>query len=246
MHRIFAQTEEFNQDLSNWDTSSVRDMSYAFWNASAFGGGGIENWDMTVVTDASEMFWNARLFNAPIGSWNVGRVQRFTGTFQSAHSFNQPLPWNVESAEHMDFMFEDAFQFNQNIRNWNVRRVESMENMFGNATSFSQNLCSWGTRVDFDVETSQMFGNTACPYTISPDLLSTPSGPWCEYCGTAEPTVGPTAAPNTAPPTTTFAPTGPTVAPFTVETIPAGAYTATGKVLATIFVCLSTGFLLAV
>mmetsp|Transcript_13615 Transcript_13615/g.26134 ORF Transcript_13615/g.26134 Transcript_13615/m.26134 type:complete len:373 (+) Transcript_13615:122-1240(+) len=70
MHRVFAQTETFDQDLSHWDTSKVSDMSFAFWNATAFGGTGLPNWDVSSVIDATEMFLNATNFNSNLCAWD--------------------------------------------------------------------------------------------------------------------------------------------------------------------------------
>ena len=40
--------------------------------------------------------------------------------FYNAHSFNQPLNWNVSNVTNMERMFSFASSFNQPLNNWNV------------------------------------------------------------------------------------------------------------------------------
>ena len=193
------------------------------------------------------MFWLTPLFNAPIGRWDVGQANSFSSMFRGALAFNQPLPWDVSSAQNMDLMFEDAPVFNQPIGSWDVRGVSRMNNMFANATSFNQNLCSWGNKVAVTVELKAIFEDSACSQTSLPDLSIRPSGPWCGYCGSPVPTPGsvaPTAAPVTAPPTLTFAPTGPTFRPTSIDRLDlkSGSTTVTMKYCATLLLSLATGY----
>ena len=64
----------FNGDIGNWNTSSVTDMSYMFYNVSTFNHD-ISNWDVRAVTDMSYMFNRAAAFNQDIGSWNVSSLK---------------------------------------------------------------------------------------------------------------------------------------------------------------------------
>lgn len=174
---------------------SRRCRSFAFWNVSKFVGRGIENWDVSSMTDASEMFYNALLFNAPIGSWDVRKTQKFEKTFANT-PFNQPLSnWQLQSATDLNSMFERS-DFNQDISRWDVSRVSNMNGLFANATDFQQDLCLWGTKVGGFSTTIDMFQGTACPETSTPNVLIEPSGPWCEFCGSYAPTPNPLTKPG--------------------------------------------------
>ena len=88
----------FNQDIGNWNTSSVTSMSGMFQSAAAF--------------------------NRPIGSWNTSQVSHMSQMFQSAAAFNQPIgSWNTSQVSYMTQMFQSASAFNQDIGGWDTSQV---------------------------------------------------------------------------------------------------------------------------
>ncbi len=132
-----------NGDMNGWDTSSVTDMRYMFYQASSFNQP-IGNWNVSSVTNMIYMFYQALSFNQPIGDWEVSSVIFMTDMFSGASSFNQPIGnWNVSSVAVMSRMFSYASSFNQPIGDWNVSSVKNMQYMFCAASSFNQPIGNW-------------------------------------------------------------------------------------------------------
>ena len=75
MRAMFAGTK-FNQDISNWNTSKVTDMSYMFSSATAFNQP-LNTWDVSNVTNMSYMFAGVRYKDG--------------NKYNRTSSFNQPL-----------------------------------------------------------------------------------------------------------------------------------------------------------
>jgi len=144
MGRLFFGTSAFNQNISNWNTSNVTDMSYMF-NRSIFNQN-IGNWDVSSVTNMNAMFYSNAEFNQNIGNWNVANVTNMTNMFNQASKFNQNIGgWNVSKVTDMSYMFKNASIFNQDIGNWDVSSVTNLSGMFQSAYEFNQDIGNWNT-----------------------------------------------------------------------------------------------------
>ena len=64
----FYDAHKFNQDIGNWNTSNVTDMSRMFYNALKFNQD-ISKWNTSNVTDMSDMFDKGYISN-----WNTSNV----------------------------------------------------------------------------------------------------------------------------------------------------------------------------
>ena len=69
---MFYRTS-FNQDISSWDVSNVKNMANMFCEASSFNQN-ISNWDVSNVGIMALMFKNASTFNQDLSSWAVINV----------------------------------------------------------------------------------------------------------------------------------------------------------------------------
>jgi surface protein len=109
MFGMFNANSNFNQNIGNWNVSKVNDFGEMFLGSGSFNNGGspsISGWTINTSSNVSMyfMFRAANLFNQPIGSWNVSKV-------------------NI-----MESMFHGATNFNQNIGGWNVSGVTNFTN----------------------------------------------------------------------------------------------------------------------
>ena len=138
----FAQEQEFNGDISKWNTSQVTTMRSMFWEAAKFNQD-IGKWDTAKVTDMHQIFRNTA-FNRDIGEWNTAQVTDMSRMFRQAVNFNQYIgDWNTLQVTNMKDMFYEARSFDQNIGSWNISKVENMNSMFYKAYSFTQDVSKW-------------------------------------------------------------------------------------------------------
>jgi len=123
--------------------SAVENMSFMFYNATAFNGD-IKSWNVSKVTNIDSLFENASSFNKNINLWDVSKVTSMIATFGGATSFKQPVNlWNVSAVTDMGSMFFGATSFNREIKDWDVSKVINLADMFNGATLFSRNLARW-------------------------------------------------------------------------------------------------------
>ena len=174
----------FNQDIGNWNVTSVFNMFGIFSGAKDVNLAGfpphadipnpfnqdISSWNVSNVEDMGQMFFLATDFNQSIGDWNVSNVTYMNEMFRNANSFNQPLgDWNVSNVSDMTRMFSGANSFNQDIRDWNVSSVTYMSGMFRDANEFNQSIEEWD--VSNVIDMSGMFDGVTLSTTNYSNIL---------------------------------------------------------------------------
>ena len=128
------------------DLSNVTSMSRMFSKAFRLEDlkDNIGNWNTSNVTDMSRLFFVSSDFNENINSWNVGNVQDMTSIFNLTSKFNQPLNnWDVRNVKQMGLAFADSKAFNQDISNWKLENIEGVlafGSVFALARAFDQDL----------------------------------------------------------------------------------------------------------
>jgi len=147
----------YDVPMNCWDTSVVKDMSYAFTTGGCtyrYGtGGAIASVSCSGTTTGA--FPNN--FNSPVGCWDTSAATNMSGMFFNQVSFNQPInTWNTSRVKNMRKMFTtdlacfaDRFglsAFNQPIDNWDTSKVISTYRMFDGAVDFNQPVGSLVTR----------------------------------------------------------------------------------------------------
>ena len=68
LHRMALVTEMTLSHISDWDVSTVNDMSFMFDEAKSFNQD-ISRWDISNVTDMRWMFFNNISFNQDLSPW---------------------------------------------------------------------------------------------------------------------------------------------------------------------------------
>ena len=121
--RYFEGCVAFNQDLSDWNVSSITDMQFMFSGCSTF---------------------NQLL------AWTTTSVVNMHGMFSGCTDFNQSLVWNTSSVVTMEEMFYNASKFNQDLSPWDIGFVTNMANMLIGCNTSIENygkmLFTWSSQ----------------------------------------------------------------------------------------------------
>ena len=78
-------------------------------------------------------------------------------------------------------MFQEATSFNKSLDKWYPKSVENLTFMFSGAAAFNQNLCSWHYKLPPKTNALNMFGFSACPDTMDPNV-GIANTPFCQLC----------------------------------------------------------------
>lgn len=210
MVSTFDNAVTFNQDLSTWDTSSVRDMARAFRGTKNFTGQGLSSWDVSKVqnfnamfhsatnaaenlsswnvaaaTDLRYMFFRTSSFDFDLSGWDVSKNRLFAYMFGESSGFDlsKVQRWNVSKGTAFDGLFKLVEDFNTDLSGWDMTSAVSFAEMFEGATSFSQDLCAWeDALLGRELVTSDMFVETKCESQLDAMYTSQYVGPLCGIC----------------------------------------------------------------
>jgi surface protein len=142
---MFSQTNNFNQDISDWDVSKVTNVRQLFAFNNAFNQN-LNDWNLTSLSDATLMFYGASSYNngGVTLDWTgkIPLLNNMNGMFSAASSFNQIVLLDTGSVTDMGGVFSSAQVFNQDISNWDFSSVTNVNSMFNNSL-FNYDVSSW-------------------------------------------------------------------------------------------------------
>ena len=84
----------FNQDISKWGVSNVKDMLYMF--AYSKFDKPIGNWDVSGVKNMVGMFYGAQSFNQNINKWKISPDAKTNDMFQYCNIKEEYKPKGIE------------------------------------------------------------------------------------------------------------------------------------------------------
>ena len=127
-------------DLNFIATSEITNMSWLFEYISC--NFDISNWDVSTVTNMSAMFYCCWNFNCDLSYWDVSNVTCMEYMFGGCKKFNCDLSnWNVSNVTDMDNMFVNCKKFNCNLSDWDISKISRWKNMFGGCDKMT--IPSW-------------------------------------------------------------------------------------------------------
>ncbi len=123
----------FNENISNWNTSNVKNMEGLFMNLRYFNQP-LNNWDVSNVENMSNMFAGSMFFDQSLDKWNTSKVTNMSRMFGATYAFyglhvcgfNHNINnWDVSNVNDMSYMFCDCLDYDKPLDNWNLSNVKS-------------------------------------------------------------------------------------------------------------------------
>ena len=141
MWAMFWDASAFDQDLSEWNTTSVDNMSAMFLNANALSNTNKGEIHKSFSSNPNWPYdWSEFVTYEPITDANFQDAVNlwFSDEASATYTYDHISEWNVSLVTNMSQAFRDRTNFDANITGWDVSNVTSMNHMFVNATSFNR------------------------------------------------------------------------------------------------------------
>lgn len=139
---IFAVTHYEYIDISDWNVSRVKNMSFMFHHCTNLKSvGDISNWDVSRVENMFSMFEACEnLKSIDISNWDTSSVKNMGFMFADCgklESIGDLSNWNISSVRNTSYMFFICKNLKSigNLNGWNISsiKIKDVENMFDGA-----------------------------------------------------------------------------------------------------------------
>jgi len=204
--------EDVNNNLANWDTSTITNMAEAFVLHGSPGSRPsdsqpnimqLSNWNTSNVTNMSQMFLGAAVtangvYTSNIGvdvtNWNTQNVENFSGTFRCKGTLTGAENLRTESCTNMSSMFnyrtlpDTNTKYVNGILRWDVSKVSSFASFANRSGGTSGSIfpSKWKLSGDGqDVNMNAAFYGFDFDINDSPDLCATKTVNETWYGGTS-------------------------------------------------------------
>lgn len=128
-------------DMSNWDTSSVEDMTGMFFGCTMLPSLDVSNWDTSKVKKLDLTFGGCMsLTSLNVSNWDTSSVTSMNSLFFLCYELTSLdlSSWNTSNVETMEDMFYSCESLtNLDITNFNTQKVNNMADMFSYCSSLT-------------------------------------------------------------------------------------------------------------
>ena len=134
--RVFYNTGLINADVSNLDTRNITDMNTLFGRSTGLKTvGNLSHWDTSNVRDMSYMFWLLPASVSGLNTWNTRQTTDMSYMFSSYNGVIGDLShWDTSNVRNMSFMFDFSSASVSGLNTWNIRQTTDMFQMFASSS----------------------------------------------------------------------------------------------------------------
>ena len=145
MSYMFGGSKATTLDLSNFDTSNVRNMNRMFEYSQATTLD-VSNFDTSKVTDMSVMFRNSKATTLDLSNFNTSKVTNMNAMFyQSQATTLDASSFDTSNVTNMYMMFFDSQATTLDVSNFNTSKVTDMSFMFSYSKATTLDVSKFDT-----------------------------------------------------------------------------------------------------
>ena len=147
MAYMFEETSFADIDVSNFNTSKVRYMSFMFQKSDATSIVGLDKLDTSNVTDMALMFYQSGATELNLANFNTSKVRDMRSMFanSNANTIIGLENFNTQNVTNMQYMFFNSKASTINLSNFNTTNVTDMRGMFQKSSATTLNLSNFNT-----------------------------------------------------------------------------------------------------